>query len=273
MNITATHSNPVLAGTELTLKCVGVSDRAADLYWVDSNGHEISSGNGIEISILQTKQGGTYSIIKLTFISLKTSHAGVYGCKYDIDDPITTTHQVDVQSKPLPISHYCSYVLCLVPEPRVSIFRDPEYPVQLFTCHSLVLTCVIDLIPEVDSYVAIHSQWRGHSSLTDNERRVIVSDLEGDQLVYRTSVNFNTLKSSDSGYYVCSASINPLALPQSGSLIGSPVNEEEINISIGEVILLWCVCSIEQICSIISMMVLFFSSIEGYYRCGIQSSI
>ena len=110
---------------------------------------------------------------------------------------------------------------------------------------------MIELIPEVDSYVAIHSQWRGHSSLTDNERRVIVSDLEGDQLIYRTSINFNTLKSSDSGYYVCSASVNPLALPQSGSLIGSPVSEEEINISIGKyVFLLWSVCSIEQMCSI-----------------------
>ena len=112
LNITASHGNPVLAGTELTLTCVGVSDRAADLYWVNSNGYEISSGNGIEISVPQAKQGTTYSIIILTFVSLKTSRAGIYRCKYDIDDPITTSHHVDVQSKLWPLLHHC--MLCVL---------------------------------------------------------------------------------------------------------------------------------------------------------------
>ena len=114
----------------------------------------------------------------------------------------------------------------------MSIFRDPEYPVQLFTSHSLVLTCVIELIPEVDSYVTISSRWSGHTSLTDSERRVIVSDLEGIQLMYNTSVTFSSLKSSDNGSYTCSAFISPQ--PESEHLIGSPVSEESIDISVGK---------------------------------------
>ena len=55
----------------------------------------------------------------------------------------------------------------------MTILRDPVYPVQLFSSHSLVLTCVIELIPEVDSYISVDSRWSGHSALTDRERRVI----------------------------------------------------------------------------------------------------
>ena len=102
---------------------------------------------------------------------------------------------------------------------------------QLFTNDSLVLTCVIELIPDVDSYVAINSQWRGHSSLTDSERRVIVSDLEGVQLFYNTSVTLSALKSSDSGSYTCSATVSPIE-PES-HLMQSHLVEETITISVG----------------------------------------
>ena len=118
-----------------------------------------------------------------------------------------------------------------VPEPTVSIFRVPEHPLVLFTANSLVLNCVIELIPEVDSYITISSQWSGHSSLTDSARRVIVADLEGTQLTYNTSVTFSTLKSSDSGSYVCSATVGPVS--ESMNLIGSSLSEESIDISVG----------------------------------------
>ena len=119
----------------------------------------------------------------------------------------------------------------IVPEPTISILRVPEHPLVLFTTDSLVLNCVIELIPEVDSYIAISSQWSGHSSLRDSAERVIVADLEGGQLTYNTSVTFNTLKSSDSGSYMCSATINPIA--ESMNVIGSPRNEEVIKFSVG----------------------------------------
>ena len=113
----------------------------------------------------------------------------------------------------------------------MSIIRDPILPIQLFTTNSLILTCVIELIPQVDSYVTINSQWRGHSSLTDQERRVIVSDLEGVQLMYNTSVTFNTSKSSDSGSYVCSATVSPNS--PTDNLLESPLSENTIRISVG----------------------------------------
>lgn len=116
-----------------------------------------------------------------------------------------------------------------VPAPSVVIMQDPNID-QLYTTDSLVLTCMIELIPEVDSLVVINSQWRGHSSLTDSERRVIVSELEGVQLMYHTTVTFNSLKSGDSGSYICSATVNPL----SENVLGSPSTEESIAILIGK---------------------------------------
>ena len=113
----------------------------------------------------------------------------------------------------------------------MSIIRDPLFPTQLITTNSLILTCVIELIPQVDSYVTINSKWRGHSSLTDQERRVIVSDLEGVQLIYNTSVTFNTLKSSDSGSYLCSAIVSPNSPTE--NLLESPLSENTITISVG----------------------------------------
>ena len=118
--------------------------------------------------------------------------------------------------------------LYTVPPPSVVLIQDPNIN-QLYPTDSLVLTCVIELIPEVDSYVTINSQWRGHSSLTDSERRVIVSELEGVQLTYHTTVTFTTLKSSDSGSYICSATVSPL----SENILGSQSTEKSITISVG----------------------------------------
>ena len=113
------------------------------------------------------------------------------------------------------------------------ILRQPEHLTQLYTTDSLVLTCVIELIPEVDKHVAISSKWSGHSSLTDNDRRVITSNLQGDQLEYRTSVRFRSLKSSDSGSYTCSAIVRP-QYSESENVFESPLGSEGMNISIGK---------------------------------------
>ena len=118
-----------------------------------------------------------------------------------------------------------------VPPPTLLITREPAYPVRLFTTNSLILTCIIQLAPEVDTPVTINSQWTGHSSLTDNQRRVIVSELEGLRPMYETSVTFSTLKSSDSGSYACSANASPLT-DSSGGIIDSTWSSEALNISV-----------------------------------------
>ena len=118
-----------------------------------------------------------------------------------------------------------------VPPPTLLITREPAHPVRLFTTNSLILTCIIQLVPEVDTPVTINSRWTGHSSLTDNQRRVIVSELEGLRPMYETSVTFSTLKSSDSGSYVCSANVSPLNT-LSGGVIESTWSSETLNVNV-----------------------------------------
>ena len=124
------------------------------------------------------------------------------------------------------------------------------HPAQLFTTDSLVLTCVIELIPEVDSYVTINSQWRGHWSLTDRERKVIVSDLEGVKLMYNTSVTFSTLKSSDSGSNLCSASVIPQG--SNSHLMQSNLAQKTITISVG---MLCCLLHHSLPCSVVKVTI------------------
>ena len=101
LDITASSINPVVVGATLTLTCVAVSNRASTLQWIDTtNGLEMSSGNGIDVSSSQTNE--VTSTITLTFVSLKITDAGTYSCKCVVDELSsfeTTTYTVSVQSK------------------------------------------------------------------------------------------------------------------------------------------------------------------------------
>ncbi|CAI8020956.1 hypothetical protein GBAR_LOCUS12479 [Geodia barretti] len=204
------------AGQPYILVCTVQSERASNLSWIDPNGVACPQDDPhMTVSYIGWSEG--LSTLELTFDSIRTSQSGVYKCISNIVFPSSKSED--------------SFLVHIqIPEPTVTILRAPEHPVQLFTNDSLVLTCVIELIPDVDSYVAINSQWRGHSSLTDSERRVIVSDLEGVQLFYNTSVTFSALKSSDSGSYTCSATVSPIE-PES-HLMQSHLVEETITISV-----------------------------------------
>ena len=83
--------------------------------------------------------------------------------------------------------------------------RDPAHPSQLLTGNELVLTCVIQLIPEVDTPVNVSSHWTGHPSLSNDTGRVTVFDLEGFHPMYQSYVIFSNLSLNDSGSYDCSA--------------------------------------------------------------------
>lgn len=99
LNITASASNPVSAGSSLTLQCVAVSDRAPQLQWIDSDGNSIQSGNGTIVSATTTS--GDTSTITLTFTTLRTSDAKNYTCRCEIEVPpstASTTYLVTVQS-------------------------------------------------------------------------------------------------------------------------------------------------------------------------------
>ncbi|CAI8046104.1 hypothetical protein GBAR_LOCUS25483, partial [Geodia barretti] len=211
----AAISSLAIAGESFILVCNVSSEREANLSWVDPNGVEMRDDPDTTVSY--SGWNGGMSTLVLTINSIRTSESGVYKCISDIAVP--------------PSKSEASFVVQVqIPEPTVTILRAPEHSVQLFTTDSLVLTCVIELIPEVDSYVAINSQWRGHSSLTDSERRVIVSELVGLHLKYNTSVTFNTLKTTDSGSYTCSATVGPQE--RNNHLISSSRTAETISISV-----------------------------------------
>ena len=119
-----------------------------------------------------------------------------------------------------------------VPEPTVLTSREPENPLRLYTTDSLTLTCIVEIDPAIDTRVAITSQWSGHSSLTNEGRRVVVSELEGISPSYTSVVTFTTLKSIDSGSYVCSAKVVPDQNP--GTVVESNWSSESITIDVGK---------------------------------------
>ena len=64
LNITASSSSPVLAGSTLTLTCTAVTDRVPHLKWIGPVGL-VTSGDGITVS--EQVDGVTTSVITLTF--------------------------------------------------------------------------------------------------------------------------------------------------------------------------------------------------------------
>ena len=121
-----------------------------------------------------------------------------------------------------------------VPEPTVLISRVPENPLQLYTTDSLTLTCIVEIDPATDTRVAITSQWSGHSSLTNEGRRVVVSELEGISPSYTSVVTFTTLESIDSASYVCSAKVVHHQNP--GTDVESNWSSESITIDVGKLL-------------------------------------
>ena len=113
------------------------------------------------------------------------------------------------------------------------ICRAPAGALQIsLTTDTLTLTCIVEIDPVIDTRVAITSQWSGHPSLTNGGRRVAVSELEGVNPSYTSVVTFTTLKSADSGSYVCSARIVPQE--NLGTVLQSNRSSDGISINVGE---------------------------------------
>ena len=71
-----------VAAENFTLTCTVISDYPAMLSWTYINGDSVNVSG---ISISQTYIRGTESSINLHFISLRTSHGGVYVCTSQLD--------------------------------------------------------------------------------------------------------------------------------------------------------------------------------------------
>ena len=100
LNVTASHENPVISGTTLTLTCIAVTSRLVHLQWRNSDNSSVNPTSSISIPPpLVVEQITT---ITLTFDPLKTSHAGLYTCSCVMRSPrseVSASHKVVVQSK------------------------------------------------------------------------------------------------------------------------------------------------------------------------------
>lgn len=112
-----------------------------------------------------------------------------------------------------------------VPAPIVRTIRDPDSSTQLYTTDSLVLKCLVELDPAVDTPVAVNTQWSVSAS-----PRVAVSAASRVP-PYPSSIRFSSLKSSDTGTYVCTVQVTSVG---NSNVIGSLPTSRSIVISAGE---------------------------------------
>ena len=107
----------------------------------------------------------------------------------------------------------CSLVLCnlffTVPQPTVNI--TPNRTGDLYAGTSLTLTCSIQLNPAVDTTVMVTRIWSGpRSQAVSNSSRVTVSNLvQSSAILYETTIEFVPLNTTDSGNYMCEATVTP----------------------------------------------------------------
>ena len=123
------------------------------------------------------------------------------------------------------------FLFVSVPPPNVTVTRQPEYPAPLFPNSHLMLKCIVQLIPEIDIPVAVHSQWSGHSALSD-PNRVNVTDLKGAQGFYLSMSTFSDLDTEDSGSYSCSAYVEPAN--RTSAVQQSPSSSDTLDIHISK---------------------------------------
>ena len=113
----------------------------------------------------------------------------------------------------------------------MSIIRQPLAPTPLCLNDELMLKCIVQMIPEIDTPVTIESGWMGHSSLSDVQR-VNVSELYEVQSTYLSMAMFSALQSNDTGSYTCWAYTRP---DGSNSIVQqSPQSSDTIAIRVGE---------------------------------------
>ena len=123
------------------------------------------------------------------------------------------------------------YFSCTVPPSSVTIEHDHHQQTELYVTEPLRVTCTVEVNPAVDTQVTINAQWKGHSSLSDDGQRVIISELEGLHPYYESAVNFTSLKSEDAGEYVCLATVSSLS---DSPLLISTSSQADITLDIGK---------------------------------------
>ena len=95
-----------------------------------------------------------------------------------------------------------------VPKPTISVSQIPA-TTPIYTTSMLILTCDIEVDKAVDTPVEINSTWTGPEGvLSSDNSTTTVAPFETLRRT-RIVVTLESLESSDSGAYLCEASINP----------------------------------------------------------------
>ena len=75
----------MLAGERYTMECTVESDITPTVRWMDGNRDSIL--NSSDFLIEGPITSGLTTVLRLTFLSLATSHGGVYYCESTVNNP------------------------------------------------------------------------------------------------------------------------------------------------------------------------------------------
>ena len=79
---------------------------------------------------------------------------------------------------------------------------------QFFTSQQLNITCHTVLHPAVDTAVGVVNTWSGPSGVMSSRGHITVAAVAGTNLEFNSSVQFSSLRSSDSGRYTCISTVS-----------------------------------------------------------------
>ena len=168
------------------------------------------------------------------FSPLRTSDRGQYTCTATINIPqagitdlqTSTTEAITVASQSSfidPINEISYYPFSTVPTPTVMFSGQLVYPVNLSLSTTLysgtvfTLTCVVELVPEVDTAVTVLTSWNKDGRNITNTSRIAVNsvavkiNITTSAVIYESDILFNPLSNmesgGDDGNYTCSVQV------------------------------------------------------------------
>jgi len=209
--VTISESGTAVSGHNFSLTCTVDVSIPPVVQWIYPNSTVITNSRWITVGTLV--RANTITSLTLIFEPLVTSHGGQYTCHSKVDvvsSARNSTRNVAVQSEL--VHTLCAHCfvfqiwinfVCvlswLVASPYLSTTREPNG--TLYVNQIVTLTCTATLPQHVDTSVTVVVTWTGP--------RVWSTITMATQETYINTVTVNTLQTTDSGSYTCSAIARP----------------------------------------------------------------
>lgn len=101
--------------------------------------------------------------------------------------------------------NYCVNSIIIVPPPTVRVVHQPD-KVQFFTTDSVDLICLSDINLAVDTPITVDMTWSGSSgNRMQSDGRISVLGDRGTFTEHDSTLQFSSLRSSDTGTYTCTS--------------------------------------------------------------------